>query len=131
MNNIVQNIQQELRPVFVQYRNEIVFAYCFGSVARNEQYSSGDIDLAFYINDVNQKNRLKIDLYTECSLVLKRNDIDIVILNGLENLILAHEIILDGSVIFDSNEIKRIDYELKIQHAAFDFKDQRKRIVGI
>lgn len=117
--------------MFKRYSNEISFAYCFGSVAQNRTKYLSDVDLAFYIKNPQQKHILKIDLYTDCSRVLKRNDIDIVILNGLKNLILAHEIILNGIVLYNSDDELRRDYQLKIQHAALDFKYQRKKIMGI
>lgn len=131
MNNSVEKIQQVLEPVFKRYSEEIVFAYCFGSVAKGNSSVLSDVDLAIFVKNTEQKNRLKIDLYTDCSRALKRNDIDVVILNGFKNLVLAFEIILDGVVIYDSNTVKRTDYELKTQHAALDFKYQRKKVMGI
>jgi len=90
-----------------------------------------DIDLAFYAKPAQDMSDLKLALYADCSRLLRRNDIDIVILNELRNLILADEIITNGVVIYDSEPDCRISYEVRVHHQTIDFKHQRKMLVGI
>ena len=52
---------------------------------------------------------------------LKRDDIDIVVLNDAYPL-LQHRIIKQGEIIFSSDEKKRIDFEIKSVLRYLDFK---------
>lgn len=131
MNEKVKSIQNSLEPVFRHYKKDLRFGYCFGSLASGNPGKLSDVDLAFYVSDAERAFDMKIELYTECSLALKRNDIDVVILNSLDNLVLAWEITRDGVVIYDADPEGRKDYELKIQHTAIDFLHQRKMNMGI
>jgi len=57
----------------------------------------------------------------ELSVLLKRDDIDVVILNDAYPL-LEHRIIKEGEVIFSSDEKKRLDYEVKAVMRYLNFK---------
>lgn len=123
-------IKSKLEPVFEKYNSQLLFGYCFGSLASGQITKKSDIDLAFYVQPENVNLDFQLSLLADCSRILKRNDIDIVILNSLKNLILAEEIIRKGTLLFDFLEKIRTDYELKILHAAIDFRYQRKMIMG-
>lgn len=127
----IQSIQKQLATLFENYKDKVVFAYCFGSFAKRNFSKLSDIDLAFYVKPVNDLFDLKLALYADCCRLLHRNDIDIVILNELNNLVLADEIITNGVLIYDSEPDRRISYEIRIHHQAIDFKHQRKMLVGV
>jgi predicted nucleotidyltransferase len=122
-----------LRKIFDEQGDIFLFAYLFGSRAREPFSETSDIDIAVYLNSNVQKHYfdIKTELYLKLSRVLKKNDIDIVIMNGFKNIVFLNEIITNGQVFHDKNEAARIDYEQKILHGAIDFKSQRKRAMGV
>ena len=127
----IQMIQKQLAALFEKYKGKILFAYCFGSLVKGNSSPLSDIDLAFYVKPENDLFDLKLALYTDCSRLLHRDDLGIIILNALKNLILADEIVTKGVLIYDSQPEQRINYEIRIHHQALDFKYQRKMLVGV
>ena len=97
------------------------------------EVESGDIDMAVFLNEpaVDFVFDVKIDLYLDLTRALKRNDIDLVMMNRCKNLMLLYGIISDGYVIFDGDPATRIDYEQRLLHQAIDFIGQRKMALGI
>ena len=126
-------IKTDITNVIKKHHHKIIFGYLFGSQAKGLANESSDIDIAIFVNPELKDSffDIKIDFYMEMSRTLKRNDIDIVILNQCKNLILANEIISHGFLIYDSNEELRLDYEQKILHSAIDFKYQRRMTMGV
>ncbi len=126
MKNVIQN---ELKP----FRDQILFAYLFGSYGQGTASKTSDIDIGVflkYYQSVKHFFDVKIDFYTHLNRALKRNDIDIVIMNNCENIILLNRIINDGIVVYDQDESKRLGYEQKILHRAIDFQHKRKMVIG-
>ena len=105
----------------------------FGSQATGESTDKSDLDLAVLLKPavVNNAASLRFTLFAECSRVLKRNDIDLVILNTANNLILQDEIVRNGIVLYDGDTDTRIGYELNTLHQALDFRYQRQMAMGI
>jgi len=124
-------MKTEITKVIEKHRHEIIFGYLFGSQAKGLANASSDI--ALFVNPESKDSffDIKIDFYMDISRTLKRNDIDIVILNQCKNLILMNEIISHGFIIYDSNKQLRQDYEQKILHSAIDFKYQRRMAMGV
>ena len=131
MNSILKKIKTELQPIFTRYQDSILFCYCFGSLAENTHSEHSDVDLAFYVKAGYDSLDFKLTLYAECNRALKRNDIDVVILNQLRNLILAESIVRNGVLLYESDPYTRTDYEVKIIHNTIDFRHQRKLAMGI
>lgn len=130
MNQLVTEIKHALQPVFRKYPDEILFCYCFGSYAANETTATSDVDLAFFLKPNENSFDFKLALLADVSRSIKRNDVDLLILNDLKNLILAEEIIRKGSLLYETDRDAREDYEVKIIHNAIDFRAQRKAIMG-
>lgn len=129
---ISNDIKESLLPLFEKYKKQLVFAYLFGSHAQNNLFPLSDIDIAVFLNM--RKNEsyfdMKCSLYAEFCRVLKRNDVDVVMLNTATNIVLLDKIIREGIVLVDRNPSLRVEFELKILHQAIDFKDQRIAIIG-
>lgn len=126
-------IKKTLNRVFELHKDKILFAYLFGSIAVNKELKLSDIDIAVYLSNefIDSHFDIKLRIYADISKLLKRNDIDIVVLNSCKNLILLDEIIRNGVIVFERpNEIRDM-FELKTIHMAIDFKHQRKSIMGI
>ena len=130
MNNQLVTIKAQLQSIFTRFLDQIIFCYCFGSVATNSYSESSDIDLAFYVHPDVADFDFKLTLYADCSRALKRNDVDIIILNDLPNLILAESVVRHGILLYESNREQRLDYEMKTIHNVIDFRYQRKLAIG-
>ena len=126
-------MKQILQKTIEKHSRNVLFAYLFGSHARGVEVESGDIDMAVFLNDpaVDFVFDVKIDLYLDLTRALKRNDIDLVMMNRCKNLMLLYGIISDGYVIFDGDPATRVDYEQRLLHQAIDFIGQRKMALGI
>jgi uncharacterized protein len=126
-------VKQILQKTIEKHSQNVLFAYLFGSHARGVEVESGDIDIAVFLNEpaVDFVFDVKIDLYLDLTRALKRNDIDLVMMNRCKNLMLLYGIISDGYVIFDGDPATRIDYEQRLLHQAIDFIGQRKMALGI
>lgn len=111
-------------------KHGVVFGYLFGSGASCTAGALSDLDFAVYMNRrVGLEDRLA--LQADLARTLGRSDIDVVVLNGLKNIVLADTITRTGRVLLDADPEKRADYELRVQHRAMDFLEQRKRLVGV
>jgi predicted nucleotidyltransferase len=111
-----------LNEVFL--REQVIFAYLFGSQASGNIGKLSDVDIAVYFDECISKFAMfnsKLKIMGEFSLVFKRDDIDVVILNDAYPL-LEHRIIKQAKLIFSVNEKKRIDYELRAVMRYLDFK---------
>ena len=125
---LVERIASVLAP-----RREVLEAYLFGSQATGEATERSDLDLAILLKPDAARAAAshRFTLFAECSRALKRNDIDLVILNTAKNLILQNDIIHTGVVLYSGDTDARIDYELKTQHLALDFRFQRNMAMGV
>jgi predicted nucleotidyltransferase len=129
LSGLLSDLDRFLDP----YRGKIFFAYPFGSVAKGQTARGSDLDLAVYFADRHPQyhRRLKVDLYMTLNRLLKKNDIDIVVLNTASNLMLLDEIVRQGIVLLDSDPVFREEFELRTLHRAMDFRDQRKAVMGV
>lgn len=117
----------------LEQREEVMFAYLFGSHARGDVTTLSDLDIAVYFaeGDILQYNDLRMDLYLALSRGLGTSDIDLVVLNTVSNLMLLDEIIRCGIVLVDRDPDRRTDFEQRVLHQAIDFKTQRKAFLGV
>jgi len=133
MRKNVEEIKEQLIPVFEKYRDRIVFAYLFGSTARSDLYPSGDVDIAVSVQgaDANESFDLKLSLHADFCRALKRRNVDVVILNRTKNIMLLDQIVREGIVLFDTDEDARQDFEVDVLHRAMDFKEHRLSVMGM
>jgi len=104
---------------------DIAFAYLFGSYASGEQTPMSDIDIAIYLKSVSEFNFNKLLLFHgDCCRALKRNDVDVLVLNTAKNLILLQDIILKGIIIYNTDQTILDDFVLRTLHAVHDFKER-------
>ncbi|MEK7732968.1 MAG: nucleotidyltransferase domain-containing protein, partial [Planctomycetota bacterium] len=99
----IERVKELLLPVFERYRAKVVFAYLFGSMAIGEVSPLSDVDIAVYLAKENRESffDLKLALHADISRALKRNDVDLVVLNTIRNEMLTADVIRNGVVIFD------------------------------
>ncbi|NOQ47221.1 MAG: nucleotidyltransferase domain-containing protein [Desulfobulbaceae bacterium] len=128
----ISDLKNSLAPVFQAHRDTLIFGYLFGSRATEEENQKSDIDIAVFVDEPSSfsfSDRLL--LHGEFCRKLRRNDIDLIILNQANNLILLDQIIRSGIVIWDSDPSKREEFELRLQHVVIDFKYQRTKEMGL
>lgn len=119
----IQEIEDKLSKYF-STRNEIGFAYLFGSEAKNEAGKLSDIDIAVYLNErLSEYERfdIRLELIGEVGSLLKTNRIDLLILNDVP-LSLSFRIVRGGRIIYCRDELKRIRFEARIMSIYFDRK---------
>jgi predicted nucleotidyltransferase len=63
--------------------DRIAVAYLFGSTANGQAAPGSDIDLAVLLHGSagDAGLEVRLDLYADCSRAMKRNNIDVVVLN--------------------------------------------------
>ncbi len=128
----VPRIKEILKPAFEKHGDKIVAVYIFGSVASNEAGPSSDIDIAVLFDGryLDGSDDVRLELYADCCRVLKRNDIDIVVLNKAKNLFLLDEIVRNGVMLFEGNTELKEDFEGRILHNSIEFKQHRLQVMG-
>lgn len=110
-------------------RDEIIFAYIFGSFVEKEYYH--DVDVAVYLSDNFDKSNLKKFPYgyesgviSQLNIIVREN-IDFIVMNDAE-LYIQKKIIDKGILLFSKNERKRIHYENYIRKMYIDTAHLRK-----
>jgi predicted nucleotidyltransferase len=122
----MNRLQDTLKTVCKKYP-EIAFVYIFGSNATGEQSALSDIDIAIYLEKQEKFNFNKLLLFHgDCCRALKRNDIDILVLNATKNLILMKDIITKGKIIYNVNQELLDDFEVKTLHFINDFTERNR-----
>ena len=116
-------IDNEIISSHLSLNENIVFAYLFGSYAKNNYTNKSDVDIALYLKDISLDSQLQI-IY-ELSKLLKR-DVDLVVLNSVKNIYLLEEILKNGVIIKDNS--KRVDFELRKEHEILDYKAFKRYI---
>ncbi len=109
---------------FFKDRNQVKFAYVFGSQAHGKTGPLSDIDMAVYIDDKIDRNEyfdLKLRTLGELMDYFGSNEIDLVVLNEAPPL-LAHRILREGHLVFSVNEKIRLQYESKTVLKYLDWK---------
>ena len=124
-------ISQALEPVFAK-APQVLSAILFGSLATESYSERSDIDLAVFVKTPsNFSFRDRLELHGDCCRALRRNDVDLVVMNQLANLILLEHIIREGRVIYTIDQ-DQFDYFLvKKLHQAIDFRFQRDRAMNL
>lgn len=115
----IENIQAILRQF-----SSIKLAYLFGSHAKGTSGPLSDYDIAIYLDEKDEKQRfnIRLQLMHVLSKALKREEVDVVILNDIESPLLKYEIIKAGKLLY-VEEPFQILIEPRIFNEYFDFRD--------
>ena len=129
----ISALKESLLPVFERHRSRLAAAYLFGSTPREESGPLSDIDIAvlLYPADRMQHGEFRLTLHADLCRALKRNDIDLVIMNTARNLFLLDEIIRQGVLLFDADSGFRVEFEAKILHNSIEFRTRRQEVMGV
>lgn len=120
---MIAEITEKLNKYFDEHE-EILFAILFGSLAKGTSNKMSDIDIAVMINPNFNKTYpfgYQAELITDLMQVLKRNDIDVVILNKAP-ISLKHEILRYGKFIYIRDKQARIKFQIDTINQYEDYK---------
>ncbi len=111
---------QDLSPIveFFEKESAVYFAYLFGSQATGKSGPLSDLDIAVYLDRRTDRWKYRLTLMEKLSKLLKRDDVDVVVLNDAPPL-LAHEVTRCGTVLKD-DRAKRIPFEVGVMRAYLD-----------
>lgn len=126
----------QLLPEAIEYlkkRDDIEFAYLFGSFGRGKRFPLSDIDIAVYLKDgkaLNEEELIgkKLEIIGALIDLLQTDEIDLVILNTA-SLLLRMKILEGRKVIVDHNPFLRHRYESLTMREFFDFSVKETQIL--
>jgi predicted nucleotidyltransferase len=109
-------------------RDDITFAYLFGSYAKEKQTHLSDIDIAVYMKDDNHVFEKKLQILSDLTTKLATDDIDLVILNKAPISLLT-KILANKTILIDKDPPVRHAFESLNMRMGFDFSFLEKRIL--
>jgi len=117
-----ETISKKVNALFLRYE-EVLVAYLFGSRARGDFNEGSDMDFAILLSRSFKDSYDFVRLIGELATALKVGDekINLVVLNDAD-LELAYKVISEGSVIFERDVEKRVDFEVRVLKSYLDFK---------
>lgn len=104
---------------YLERRDDVVFAYLFGGLAKGEPKPLSDIDIAVYLSEDVDPARTKGELLADLIDVLHTDEIDLVILNR-SSLPLSMNVIKHNRVLVDKNPFVRHGFQSLIMRKYFD-----------
>lgn len=99
----------------------VVFAYLFGGLARGKVTPLSDVDVAVYLNSVEDLPQYKLDLFDRLTDALGTCEVDLVILNKAPTSLVGR-ILASKQVIVDKEPYRRHIYESVALREFFDFR---------
>ncbi|MGI9861230.1 nucleotidyltransferase domain-containing protein [Moorella naiadis] len=127
MDPAISSLVERLRDGFIK-RNEIEFAYLFGSHARGTANNLSDVDVAIFLKEslmppagpYGYKSELLVSMRQQLRL-----PVDIVILNETSRS-LRFRVIRDGKILFCRNNKARVHFHEKTLRDYLDFRPAQK-----
>lgn len=119
--------KKELTEYFSS-KDGVILAYLFGSTVRGDAGRLSDVDIGVLLDEkIPKKDRfdLELKLISDIAILIKKNKIDLIILNDAP-LLLEYNIIKSG-IILKSDEAERVKFETKILSMYLDEKYYIKR----
>ncbi|MBI5376935.1 MAG: nucleotidyltransferase domain-containing protein [Candidatus Schekmanbacteria bacterium] len=122
-DNLLTNNDIEILRCYFASHPEICTAYLFGSQASGSSTELSDIDIAILLKDDTTKNNIfrnEMLLEAEISLLLKKEKIDLLILNAAP-LYLTYNVISQGKIVYESDPVVTMDFVEMVITQYLDF----------
>ena len=113
---------------YLATRDDIIFAYLFGSYAKEKQTHLSDIDVAVYMKDDTQAFDNKLGILSDLTRLLETDNIDLVVLNDAPISLLTN-ILANKTILIDQDPPVRHAFESLKMRMGFDFSVLEKRIL--
>ncbi|TYP53765.1 type VII toxin-antitoxin system MntA family adenylyltransferase antitoxin [Thermosediminibacter litoriperuensis] len=106
------NIISVLRK-YLASKDNVQFAYLFGSYAENRDRKDSDIDVAVYLSGIHEDEffKYKLDFKTELEQIFKK-PVDVIIMNNAPPL-LNHEVFKNGVIVKNSDPSALSQFRVK------------------
>jgi predicted nucleotidyltransferase len=105
---------------YLKSNPHIIFAYLFGSFAKEKQQSLSDIDIAVYLKQGTNVAECKLAILERMIDILQTDEIDLVVLNSA-NLPLVINVLKSKKIIVDKEPFARHIFESLAMRKYFDF----------
>ena len=113
---------------YLANRNDVLFAYLFGSHARGRASGMSDIDIAVFIDKPKEHKIDKLQLIQELSEALETDSLDLVYLYDAP-ISLVYRILENRIILTDREPLKRHHFESLVMRKFFDFSIFEKTIL--
>jgi hypothetical protein len=125
-SNIEDLIPQAV--AYLQSREDINFAYLFGSFGKGKIFPLSDVDIAVYLKEPSDVQGKKMEILGALTDILQTDEIDLVVLNSAP-LPLRMRILENKKVVVDREPFLRHHYESLTMREYFDFSIKEKDIL--
>lgn len=112
---------------FLKNRQKVVFAYLFGSLARDKVLPLSDIDIAIYLKEGVDLNKEKMNILQDLIDLLGTEEVDLVLLNTAP-LTLRARIVENKKILVDKEPFLRHSFESLVLREYFDFSKKEEEI---
>lgn len=105
-------------------KNNVTFAYLFGSRATGNAIESSDFDFAVMFSEKTSsagRFAARCKIISELANILGNEKVEVVALNDAKSILFKFIIIKDGILIYESNGLNRVLFELKTTNEYYDF----------
>lgn len=121
MNPLLRKLEEKSCEVFST--SPVLFAYLYGSYARDEALPQSDIDIAVFVRgDYSKKEYAELEL--NLSIELDKLDLgaetEVRVMNRLP-LLMKGEILTEGQLIYCCDDSTRVEFETITRDEYFDF----------
>lgn len=113
MNELLSKVRK-----FLESRDDVGFAYLFGSMAENTAGPLSDIDTAVYLKATEDLFRKRLLLMEELGVLLGTEKLDLIVLNEAP-IVLKNEIIRNGIILKEERSM-RIPFEVEVLREYLD-----------
>ena len=113
-------MQNKLKE-YLNNNNDVLFAYLFGSYAKNNFTQKSDIDIAIYLNNNTNIFDKKLQIHHDLSKLLKK-EVDLIVLNETKSYSLLKDILDNHVLLKDSFDDCREIFEVTKHHDILDFQ---------
>jgi len=132
-------IKYERLPVSIRLRfdgikeiliadENIIFAYLFGGLAKEDAHPLSDIDLAVYLECTDRLGEYKLQLFNQMTDILGTSEVDLIILNTA-SISLIGRILQSREVLVDKEPFSRHAFESLKLREFFDFRMKEDSIL--
>jgi len=123
----IRSIQNALTSYF-RSRPEVQAGYLFGSIVSGRARPDSDVDIAILVSNRVMRHdpfQYRLDTVTKLMDLLKRSDVDLVVLNEAPPL-LAHRVLARGKLIFERSASARVSFQVRTVNRYLDTEPMRK-----
>lgn len=112
-------------------REDVVFAYLFGSQAKGRTHPRSDVDVAVWLREPYDRASFAqvLQVTGAATDALRRSDVDVVVLNEAP-LPLAFEALRSGRLLFSKDEATRVQAESLLMRRYHDRAHYRDRYLA-